>query len=78
MRFFRSLALRQRRPSLAPSPRPIELGVKPGADGFAAQRHKVIVLTRLAGPAEIGRAGALEAVIDAIALQAHQFATQRI
>ena len=42
-----------------------------------SQRHQVIVLARLARPAEIGRAGAQKAVIDAIALEVHQFAARR-
>lgn len=49
--------------SLAASPRPVEFGVKTGADRRAAERHEA----RLAGAAEIGRAGAQEAMINAIA-----------
>jgi hypothetical protein len=35
-------------PLLALGPSPIELGFKAGADGRASQRHKVVVLARLA------------------------------
>jgi hypothetical protein len=40
--------------------------------------HEVIVLARLAGAGEVGRAGANETMIDAIALQVHQFAARRV
>jgi hypothetical protein len=72
------VSLTSTRPVSAPGPSPVELRVKPCANGRASQRHKIIVLARLAGPAEIGRAGALEAMVDAIALQVHEFAAKRV
>jgi hypothetical protein len=49
-----------------------------GAHGPAAQCHEIVVLARLAGPAEIGASGAKEAVVDAIAFQVCQFAAGRL
>jgi hypothetical protein len=57
---------RQLRLASAPGPCPTELGVKPRADALAPQRHKIVVLARLVGAAEVGRAGAQEAMIDAL------------
>ena len=52
---------------------------KPGADGDGrpSQCHQVIVLPRLAGLAEIRRASAQQAMVNAIAFQVHQFAARR-
>jgi len=44
----------------------------------SSRRHKAVVLARLAGSAEISRAGAQEAMVDAIALEMHELAAGRI
>ena len=57
-----------RKPSIRPSRH-----TRKGCWPKPFERHKVVILARLTRPVEIGRAGAQQAMVDAIALQVHQF-----
>jgi hypothetical protein len=88
-----SLLLRSQIPSVGAPRMPLRPVGSPGITGamkngrfsfsrlsplFASQHHEIIVLARLARPAEIGRAGAQEAMVDAIPFEVHELAAWRV